>query len=839
MGTSRLRNRLLASICLTSIFVAAPLSALAQDLDEIVVTARKRAETLQEVPISISAFNTDKLEKLAVNDLRDITKFTPGLSYENTSFNTNLRYLPQLRFRGLSTNAPQPNSQVGAVFLDGVFIVGGAQSISTEDVERVEVLKGPQNTYFGRNTFGGAINFITKTPGNEFKGSAAAKVETRETYRGSLSVEGPLVRDKLSARIIATQYQDGAHYKSSDGGEIGRQTTRSLSATLNFTPTEALSIKVRGHIQADADFGNLNYAFRNQNEFANCRFGTINWWCGAIPEVGDSVGLIGGGTRTLSETPFSQDTTLSPAHLIALGRGNALSDFLYNRTGVMNDIPFYNDLPKLDHFGNERRLQRISAQWNYDFWDGYSFAGSVAAGQMHYAAVIDHDQTVGVLPGPGVRGYNFTAMRSLDYSAEARITSPADNRFRWLVGANYFKQELDGSTASTGRTVNQLTGLATTAVWQNSDRDRSFVTGFFAAASYDILSTLTLDLESRYQIDRLKAYQQVGVDRFTPVFRTFKDWLPRAILSYKPTSETNLYASWSRGALPGIANITFENIINQVAAYPANPLGTTDREEIRKLLAGLVGVDVPLTLPAERIDQYEIGWKQQFWERRAFINLAGYLIDWQNQKQSATGVAAGATLPNGRVIPLSGDLNGDGVADTLSTRIPGRSRVWGLEFDAGVQPMKELTLSLSGEIVNAKYRAPFPGGATVASYAGSQELGDKTLFLYPVNKLAFNGRWQTNFKDTGWDYYVQTAVTRNGRYYTDEANLSWINPYWMVNLAVGFQKDNAMIEFYVNNLTDFKGWITGRRNTAPDNAQTIALVPARRQVFGIRTRLDF
>ncbi len=835
MGYRNFRFRLLTSLCM----VAVPTIAEAQNIEELVVTARKREETLQEVPIAISAFSADKLYSLNVNDLRDITKFTPGLSYENTTFNTNVRFLPQVRFRGMSTNAPQPNSQVGAVFLDGIFIVGGAQSITTDDVERVEVLKGPQNTYFGRNTFGGAINFVTKTPGNEYKGSFSGKMETRDTFKASASLEGPLVKDKLAARVIATAYQDGAMYKSSDGGDVGRQTTQSITTTFNFTPTDALTIKLRGHIQSDADFGNANYALRTQTDFANCRQGTINWYCGAIPEVGDTVKLLSGGTRTVTADGYSQDTLLAPAQLAAIGRGAALKDFLSNANGIMNDVKFYNKLPALDHFGSERRQKRISMQWTYDFAEGYALAGNLAYGEMHYAQLTDADQQVGVLPGTGTRVYTFTPFQTSDLSAEVRVTSPQDQRFRWLAGANHFAQNLDGSTGSAIKTLSAITGLANTNVWQNSDRDRSFVQGVFAAASFDIFSTLTLDLESRYQVDHLKAFQQTAANQFSPVFRVFKDWLPRAILSYKPTKETNIYGSWSRGALPGLANIAYENVINQIAAFPANPVGTTNKDEIRKQLNGLLGVDVPLTLESERIDQFEIGVKQQFWERRAFINLSGYYISWKNQKQPATAIVAGATLQNGRVLPTSGDLNGDGSADTLSVRIPGRSRIYGLEFDAGVQPLKQLSLTISGEFVKARYRAPFPGGGVVASYAGTQELGDKQLFLYPVNKLALNTRWQDNLNGGNWDYYIQTSVTHSGRYYSDEANLSWVAPYWLVNASMGIQKENVLFEVYVNNLTNFQGWITGRRNTAPDNAQTIAMVPARKQAFGVRTKFDF
>ncbi len=820
-----------------------PAPAARQDADpvelgEILVTARKREETLLEVPISVSAFSANQLYNLNATDLSQITRFTPGLSFEQTIFGNSVRYLPQIRFRGMSTNAGQPNSQVGAVFLDGVFVLGGAQSISTEDIERVEVLKGPQNTYFGRNTFGGAINFITRTPGNELKAETTAKVETRETFKFSANVEGPLIKDVLTGRLVGVIWQDGAHYKSSDGGDLGRQTTKSLTGTLNFTLGDNFHLKLRGHIQADADYGNANYPLRAQADFANCKLGTIAFFCGAAPKVGDSVTLLNGSTRVVGADAISQDTSLLPPQYLAIGKASALSDFLRNSNGVMNDIPFYGKLPKLDHFGDERRLGRITANWDYEFAEGYSLAGNAGYGEMRLAALTDADQTVGVLPGSGTRNYTYIPFMTKDYSAEARITSPQDARLRWLVGSNYYKQSIDGSTGSVIKTISEVTGIANLSTWQNSDRDRSNVIGLFGAASFDILRALTLDLEGRYQIDHLKAFQQTGLNQFQPIFRTFKEFLPRVILSYKPTRQTNLYASWSRGALPGVANASFENIINQVAAFPGNVFRTTDREAIRTQLSNLLGVDAPLTLPSEKIDQIEIGLKQEFWDGRASVSIAGYHIAWRNQKQPATVVSAGIRLPNGNVIPSNGDITGDGLSDAISARIPGRSRIYGLEFDLAVRPIRQLTLNLNGELVDSRYKGVFPGGALVASYAGSQELSNKKLFMYPLSKFSFNSRWQDELSGD-WNFYLQGNATYTGKNYADEANLAWISPYVLVNTAIGVSKRDVLVELYVNNLTNFDGWLSGRRNSSSDNSQMLSLVPARKRTVGIRTRLNF
>ncbi len=803
-------------------------------LEEITVTARKRDESLQDVPVSVSAFTSERLEQLNLRDLNSIQRFTPGLSFEQSAFNASFRYLPQIRFRGMSTNAPQLNAQVGAVFQDGVFVLAGAQSISTEDAERVEVLKGPQNTYFGRNTFGGAINFITRTPSDSFSAEAKLRLEQRDTYGVTGSLEGPLAGDWLSGRLIVSKWQEGAHYRAADGGDVGRQETQYVAGTLFFEFADRLTIKLRGHLQEDRDYGNANYALRTQADFANCRPAALNWYCGAAPKLGDSVTLINGTRSVVPPAGNWGDTSLQPAQLVALGRGDALAGFLSNATGIMNDVPFYGDLPELEHFGSARNLQRIAATWNYELPGGASLAGNVGFGATQLAALTDGDQTTGILPSALAPLHIFSTLKTSDVSAELRLVSAQDRRLRWLVGASTFRIKVDGGA----KFLFARTGLPNTAPFQNTDRDRSEVNGIFAAVSYDILPTLTADIEARYQRDQLKSFQQTAPGTFLPIFRTFQDTLPRGILSWKPVPTTNLYASWSRGALPGLANVAFENLVNSIAAFPANPVGTTDRDEIRRQLSGVLGVDVPLTLEAEKVDQIEIGWKQEFLEGRAFTNLALYQLEWSNQKQPATAVLASVRLPNGRVVPANGDLNGDGTSDALSVRIPGRSKIRGVELEAGFRPIDPLTLTLSGEWVDSSYEGFFPGGLLVRNFSGLSDLNGQTLFMYPVAKFAASARWEAPLRDR-LRWYAQGTASYTGKIYADEANLSWIDPSTLVNASIGVAAEKFRVELYGNNLTGFDGWLNGRRNTMPDNTQSLALVPARKRVVGVRLDLRF
>src|SRR5262249_41902876 len=154
----------------------------------------------------------------------------------------------------MSYSVPLPAQQTGAVFVDGVYVLGGVTSVNTVDVERVEVIKGPQNAQYGRNTFGGAINFITRNPGNEFKGEVSAEYSNLKSSNISVSLEGPVIADKLTARVSLLDYTKGAEYTSSlDGGKLGEENTKSVTGTLYATPNDNLWVRLRAHYQQDDD----------------------------------------------------------------------------------------------------------------------------------------------------------------------------------------------------------------------------------------------------------------------------------------------------------------------------------------------------------------------------------------------------------------------------------------------------------------------------------------------------------------------------------------------------------------------------------------------------------
>jgi len=180
-----------AVIGLTAVTLGLPeRQVFAQGLEEIVVTARKREENLQEIPIAITAISKIDIQEANITGLEDISNLAPGFYFFSQGQNQPGRYNTQLRFRGLNQAQFSPSFETGALFIDGVYVLNGGTSLSMMDIERVEVIKGPQSAYFGRNTFGGAVNFITRDPSmEEFSGSIEATATARSKYDISGIVE--------------------------------------------------------------------------------------------------------------------------------------------------------------------------------------------------------------------------------------------------------------------------------------------------------------------------------------------------------------------------------------------------------------------------------------------------------------------------------------------------------------------------------------------------------------------------------------------------------------------------------------------------------------------------
>ncbi len=244
------RSRFKRDLCLCSalsamiISGAAPMASAAEEgaleLSEIIVTARKQQETIQDVPISITAFNADMIESYNFRNVVDIAYSIPNMNISRlTTLST------EISIRGVGSADSAPGFETGiAVILDDVYI-GRAAGFSTSllDIEQIEVLRGPQGTLQGRNVTGGSINISTSRPSNELTGKARVSYGNYDQFVATGVISGPIIKDKLAAKIgIGRYYRDGFARNVTLDKPLDSEDAWSFRGQLAFTPSEDLEI---------------------------------------------------------------------------------------------------------------------------------------------------------------------------------------------------------------------------------------------------------------------------------------------------------------------------------------------------------------------------------------------------------------------------------------------------------------------------------------------------------------------------------------------------------------------------------------------------------------------
>lgn len=520
-------------ICAAAILCGSP--ALAQQsqnddllLEEIVVTARLRSETLQDVPLSISAVTEKEIERAGIVDLTSLAGNTAGLQIDTTGGKTTTTPV----VRGLSQVSRSDDENNTPIFIDGVY-VSGRDGIdgSLLDVERIEVVKGPQSALYGRNSYAGSINYITKKPTNTPAGSASVTVGDDNRFTAKGSVSGPLVEDKLFARIGAAYDQWDGSYGDSDL-RIGGYKSRFASGGLRLVLDSGFEAN------ANIYYSNDDIGPAPQIMFAgNCETisGSYGAWCGAYP------------------TPKNPD------------------------------FSGYDTRAK----GTERETMRSSLNMTQDL-DGVRLTSLTGYNRLNTRTYTDLDRQYDGVPFTytlnGQTGtVNLTALQgsggeSYDVSQEFRVESNDEGPFQWIVGASYYGYRLntdapyaiDTTPVPDGARLTSIGAIALAAGLKDipdATLQDAFFNAYFArnrketqtyaafgAVQYTYDNVLTARAELRHT-DETKTLYQYGTST-TKVDKTFKYLTPRFTLDYKADDNLLFYASAARGAKAGGFNAT-------------------------------------------------------------------------------------------------------------------------------------------------------------------------------------------------------------------------------------------------------------------------------------------
>jgi len=206
-------------------------------LEEIVVTAQKREQTLQEVPVSVEVLDGEQLAFNQVYTLEEVAKFNPSLTFRSDIAGVNTAFA----LRGVGGFAAQGGIEPAiGVVIDGVSLARGAEffTANVEDVQRVEILKGPQGTLFGASNAGGVVNIVTRTPTSEFEASVEGSATTDEEFSGRVVLSGPIT-DTIRARISSFIRSREGHIEnifadSGDLSRLGEQKSVGVRARIEF-----------------------------------------------------------------------------------------------------------------------------------------------------------------------------------------------------------------------------------------------------------------------------------------------------------------------------------------------------------------------------------------------------------------------------------------------------------------------------------------------------------------------------------------------------------------------------------------------------------------------------
>jgi iron complex outermembrane receptor protein len=817
-------------------------------LEEITVTARKTEERLLEAPVSITAFSAADIEEKGLRGLEDIASLAPGVQYNAQGGQIPGRYNSAIRFRGMNVNSSSPSLQLGSLFVDGVYVLGGTHSIPLDDVERIEVIKGPQSAAYGRSTFGGAINYITKAPSlTEWSTKASLSAAEYEDYELSARIEGPIIQDKLGISVGARVYDRGGVEKTSDGGSLGKEKTTTVSMSINFQPVDSFNLKLRAFKGEDNDGparGGLVNGFSNDS----CTGTTVNtqdpafpvasptrYVCGAVPEIGSALNIFG------QPAVLDQVTTLFPSLAASIGKPN----FVYDNLAVRpNDSRV--DVPSIDRVGLIRKLERYSAIATFDFAEGYQLVAQASSNKEEANWIRSFGLT------PRADWWSRDPVDQEDESYEIRLSSPQDQNLTWLVGANIYEQTFiqSGSGGDAVWLCFRLFGvqpagpcsgvalLFPNSLAQNTDKVKT--EGIFASVNYKFSDAFSISVEGRQQKDEtIKA-----ILTSTPSSLTQDKFLPRVIARWTPSEDTNVYASWAKGLLSPIIN-------SEIAQATPRELAQYESQ-----FPGISGV-----VEGDELDMFELGWKQQWLNGRAQTNIAYYWGDWKNMKGRSvfiiqedcgsfahggvSGATAAAGCPDGAT-GLPAVLNGQAYVNSRNANVPGDSTLKGIEFEGSILLTEKVSLRSTFTWAHSEYEQFIFN--FVQPIAGFTEMKGNQNARFPEFSGSLSASYESDIGGTDWGWFLNSDLNFVGKTYADESNLSYCKDYTTTNVRIGAQREGLRVEAFVRNLFNEDAWAACARWTDFDAApglvqltqyQGIAVTPLMPRQTGLRMSYSF
>ncbi|QKR99761.1 TonB-dependent receptor [Sphingomonas sp. CL5.1] len=691
-----------------------PATQAGTGLGDIVVTAQRRSERLQDIPLAVTAASAEDLNRARVNDVSRMQFLTPGLTWGQQGADS----FPAIRGVRTQLVSAQSDPVIG-YYIDGIYQSRTQQqSFPMFDVSRVEVQRGPQGTLYGRNTFGGNVSVITAEPVQRFDAGVNGSIGNYNLRQFDGFVNVPVMQD-VALRVSAYHSEHDGYVKSNatPGISVNDEDQTAVRASLLAKPAPGLEISIHGAYWVRNDNGGGAYGYKV--------VGTL---------IDPATGL-----RSINGQPYAVNPTVH--------NGSAFVN------GVDIGVPVTGDAwtNQWDYQPFERLKEKyVSGQISYDL-GGVSLKSITGYNDFRANRSADLDQSSIVFPAPGVTagfagsGLQAANTRAKSFSQEFQLASTSTTApLQWIAGAYYFHDMID-ELYSQVYTAATATALGTRSRTQIDTKAYAL----YGQATYALIpDTLKLIAGIRYS-DETKQY---GITNFTaaPGSWNFATQTPalangeakynkvtwRAGIEYKVAPRSLLYATVSTGFESGGINNN-----------SSNPL-------------------IPASYAPQTVTAYEVGSKNVFDSGRIVLNISAFYNKYRDLQitilDPATNLSyyasAGAARSYGADVELKTML-------LPGFHIDGTAALLNAKFTSYTRPNpfgNSTTVNLAGKDVPMS-----PALKTTLSSYYDIDMGN-------AGKLSPRVDWLFSTRYFATDY--NTVLDRQGAYSIVDASLRWTDP---------------------------------------------------------------
>jgi iron complex outermembrane receptor protein len=671
----------------------APIVATAQSdaeanggsLEVVLVTAQRREQALADVPISMEALSGEAISQQGFVDVEAMSKFSPSLNINASNQNNQ-----GMRMRGVGTDSNSLSiEQAVPIFIDGVVFGRGSNAFAAFlDIQRVEVLKGPQPIYFGQNATAGAISIVSRRPGDTWEGYVQAEAGSNNRISGEGAVGGPL-SDSFGIRLAGKYEEDeGFMTDAITGNPFPRREAKAGRVMATWKPTEQLGIVAKVETTNVLSGGRaikpVGITPRNDvgmNVLFTDAFTGVSWAHYDLDRLNRLDNNLG-----IAEGP----SFLSPPRTVirgaAVGSLNTTSP-IADLTGIADQIDFTSR--------GDMDLTHGFMEINYEFANEIALTGNSGFSML--------DRTFLQQFGGG-GPFIFTSTERFEdvtqLSQELRLTSPSGGFLEWVGGVYYQTIEMETGSRSYRSRLNPAPSFGGTISHNNGidhQEDDTWLSAF-ANFTFNIVESFSIDAGARWTkvekdggvvglgslwtragvpilpapgstpaqaITQLNGARPDGVTPWAPtgesIAAKFEDTnvSPQVVLRWRPTADLSLYAKYAESFKAGGFDSSVSQVITPVEAF---------------------------VFDSEFSENYEIGARATFLNGRLVLNGTLFENTFSDMQVSAFN---------------------DALLTTTITNVA-EQRVRGLEFDGQLRVTDDLSLSLSGALMDGEI-VKFPG----------------------------------------------------------------------------------------------------------------------------------